>query len=64
MVQIYYPSAEEQQILIDVENIESDRLKIVEYIQSFMVKVVEKLKLDEIKKGSHRFQKDNVPYGV
>ena len=35
MVQIYNPNLVGKQILIDVKNIESDRLKTVEYIENF-----------------------------
>ena len=64
MVQIYNPNVVGKQILIDVKNIESDRLKTVEYIEIFMDKVVEELKLNVINKCLHQFKKDNTPYGV
>jgi S-adenosylmethionine decarboxylase len=64
MVQIYNPNLVGKQILIDVKNIESDRLKTVEYIESFMDKVVEELKLNVINKCSHQFIKNNTPHGV
>ena len=66
MVQIYNPNLNVvgKQILIDVKNIESDKLKTVEYIESFMDKVVEELKLNVVGECSHQFKKDNVPYGV
>ncbi len=64
MVQIYNPNVIGKQILIDVKNIESDRLKTVDYIELIMDKVVEELKLNVFNKCSHQFKKDNVPYGV
>ena len=45
MVQIYNPNVVGKQILIDVKNIEKDRLKTVEMIKPFMDKVVEELNL-------------------
>ena len=50
MVQIYNPNVVGKQILIDVKNIESDQLKTVEYIESFMDKLIEELKLNVINK--------------
>jgi S-adenosylmethionine decarboxylase len=64
MVQIYNPNVVGKQILIDVKNIESDRLKTFEYIESIMDKVVEELKLNVINKCSHQFKKDNLTYGA
>ncbi len=64
MVEIYNPNVVGKHILIDVKNIESDRLKTVEIIKSFMDKVIEELKLNVVGECSHQFKKDNVPYGA
>jgi S-adenosylmethionine/arginine decarboxylase-like enzyme len=64
MVQIYNPNVLGKQILIDVENIESDRLKTVENLKPFMDKVVQELNLNVVGECSHQFVKDNVPYGA
>ena len=64
MVQIYNPNVVGKQILIDVKNIESDRLKTIEMIKPFMDQVVEELKLNVVGECSHQFKKDNVPYGA
>ena len=64
MVQIYNPNLVGKQILIDVKNIESDRLKTVESLKPFMDKVVQELNLNVVGECSHQFKKDNVPYGV
>ncbi len=37
MVQIYNPNVVGKQILIDVKNIDSDKLKLVEHIEPFMI---------------------------
>ncbi len=64
MVQIYNPNLVGKQILIDVKNIARDKSITVDHIESFMDKVVEELKLNVISKCSHRFARDNLPYGV
>ena len=64
MVQIYNPNVVGKQILIDVKNIESDRLKTVEMIKPFMDKVEEELKLKVVGEYSYQFVKDNKPYGA
>jgi S-adenosylmethionine/arginine decarboxylase-like enzyme len=64
MVQLYSPNVVGKQILIDVKNIDSDKFKTVEYIESFMDKVVEESKLNVINKCSHQLKKDDLPYGV
>ena len=64
MVQIYNPNLVGKQILIDVKNIESDRLKTVESLKPFMDKVVQELNLNVVGECSHQFKKDNVPYGA
>ena len=76
MVQIYNPSVVGKHILIDIKNINGDKLKLLEDIKPFMDKVVEELKLNVVGECSHQFQKDrpqggdmlscerNIPYGV
>ncbi len=64
MVQLYNPSLVGKQVLIDVKNVSSDRLKTIEDIKPFMDKVVEVLKLNVVGECSHQFKKDNSPYGV
>ncbi len=64
MVQMYNPNVVGKHILIDVKNIESDRLKTVEMIRPFMDKVIEELNLNVIGECSHQFKKDNVPFGA
>jgi S-adenosylmethionine decarboxylase len=64
MVQIYNPNVVGKQILIDVKNIESNRLKTVESLKPFMDKVVQELNLNVVGECSHHFKKDNVPYGA
>ena len=60
MVQIYNPNVVGKQILIDVKNIDSDRLKTVEMIKPFMDKVVEELKLNVVSECSYQFKKDTM----
>ena len=64
MVQIYNPNVVGKQILIDVKNIDSDKLKLVENIKPFMDNLVEELKLNVVGECSHQFEKDNIPYGA
>jgi S-adenosylmethionine/arginine decarboxylase-like enzyme len=64
MVQIYNPNTVGKHILIDVKNINGDKLKLAEDIKPFMDKVVEELKLNVVGECSHQFKKDNCPYGV
>ena len=61
---MYNPNVVGKQILIDVKNIESDRLKTVENLKPFMDKVVEELDLNVVGECSHQFKKDNSPYGA
>ena len=44
MVQLYNPSLVGKQVLIDVKNVNSDKIKTIEDIKPFMDKVVEVLK--------------------
>ncbi len=64
MVQIYIPYVVRKQMLIDVKNIESDKLKTVEMIKPFMDKVIDELKLNVVGECSHQLKKDNVPHGA
>ena len=64
MVKIYNPNVVGKQILIDVKNIDSDKLKLVENIKPFMDNLVEELKLNVVGECSHQFEKDNIPYGA
>ena len=63
MVQMYNPNVVGKQVIIDVKNIESDRLKTIANIQPLMDKVVEEFKLSVVAKSEFQFEKDNVPYG-
>ena len=63
MVQIYNPYVVGKQILMD-KNIDSDKLKTVDMIKSFMGKITEALNLNVVGECSHQFKKDNIPYGV
>jgi S-adenosylmethionine decarboxylase proenzyme len=64
MVQIYNPNVVGKQILIDVKNIDSNKLKLVEHIKPFMNLLIDELKLNVVGECSHQFEKDNNPYGV
>ena len=64
MVKIYNPNVVGKHILIDVKNIENDRLKTVEIIKPFMDKVVEEFNLNVVGECSHQFEKDNFPHGA
>ena len=64
MVQIYNPNVVGKNILIDIKNVDSDKLKLVEDIKPFMDKVEEELKLKVVGECSYQFQKDDTPYGV
>jgi len=64
MVQLYNPSLVGKQVLIDVKNVNSDKIKTIEDIKPFMDKVVEVLKLNVVGECSHQFKKDNNPHGV
>jgi len=55
MVQIYNSNVVGKQILIDVKNIDSDKLKLVEHIKPFMNYLVEELKLNVVGECSHQF---------
>ena len=64
MVQIYNNNVVGKQVLMDVENIEKDKLKTVEMIRPFMEKIIEALNLNVVGECSHQFKNDNLPYGV
>ena len=51
-------------VLIDVKNIDSDKLKTVEDIKPFMDQIIDELNLNIVGECSHQFKKDNSPYGV
>ena len=63
MVQIYNPNVVGKHILIDIKNVNSDKLKLVEDMIDFLDKIVEELKLNVVGECSHQFKKDNFPYG-
>ncbi len=64
MVQIYNPNVVGKHISIDIKNVNSDKLKLVEDMKVFLDKIVEELKLDAVGECSHQFKKDNLPYGA
>jgi S-adenosylmethionine decarboxylase len=64
MVQIYNPNVVGKQILIDVKNIDSDKLKTVEMINPFMEIIIEELNLNIIGECSHQFENFNGHYGA
>ena len=64
MVQLYNPNIVGKHILVDIKNISSDKLKLVEDIKPFLDKLVEELKLNVVGECSHQFKKDNSPYGA
>jgi hypothetical protein len=55
MVQIFNPNVVRKQILVDVKNIDSDKLKMVEIIIPFVEKIIEELKLNFVGECSHQF---------
>ena len=64
MVQIYNPNVVGKQILMDVKNIDSDKLKTIDMIKPLMEKIIEELKLKVVGECLHQFKKDNVPHGA
>ena len=64
MVQLYNPNIVGKHILVDIKNISSDKLKLVEDIKPFLDKLVEELKLNVVGECSHQFEKFNSPYGA
>ena len=57
MVQIHNPNVVRKQILMDVKNIDSEKLKTVEMITPFMEKIIEESKLNVVGECSHQFKK-------
>ena len=64
MVQIYNPNVVGKQVLMDVKNINSYKLKTVEMIRPFMEKIIEELKLNVVGECSHQFEKNDLPHGA
>ncbi len=64
MVQIYNPNDVGKHILIDIKNVNSDKLKLVEDMKDFLDKIVEELKLNVVGECSHQFKNNNSPYGA
>ena len=64
MVQIYNPNVVGKHILIDIKNVDSDKLKLVDDMKLFLNKIVEELKLNVVGECSYQFEKDNSPYGA
>ena len=64
MVQIYNPNVVGKQVLMDVKNINRDKLKTVEMIRPFMEKIIEELKLNVVGECSHQFEKNGLPHGA
>ena len=64
MVQLYNPNIVGKHILVDIENISSDKLKLIEDVKPFLDKLVEELKLNVVGECSHQFEKFNSPYGA
>jgi hypothetical protein len=59
MVQIYNPSVIGKQILMDVKNNSSDKLKTIDMIKPLMDKKIEELNLNVVGERSHQFEKIN-----
>ena len=64
MVQLYNPNIVGKHILVDIKNISSDKLKLIEDVKPFLDKLVEELKLNVVGECSHQFEKFNSPYGA
>jgi S-adenosylmethionine/arginine decarboxylase-like enzyme len=64
MVQIYNPNVVGKQVLMDVKNINSDKLKTVEMIRPFMEKIIEELKLNVVGECSHQFEEKKILMGL
>ena len=64
MVQIYNPNVVGKHILIDIKNVDSEKLKLVDDMKLFLNKIVEELKLNVVGECSHQFEKYNSPYGA
>ena len=64
MVQLYNPNIVGKHILVDIKNISSDKLKLIEDVKPFLDKLVEELKLNVVGECSHQFEKFNSHYGA
>ena len=64
MVQIYNPNVVGKHILIDIKNVDSNKLKLVDDMKLFLNKLVEELKLNVVGECSYQFEKFNDPYGA
>ena len=64
MVQIYNPNVVGKHILIDIKNVDSNKLKLVDDMKLFLNKLVEELKLNVVGECSYQFEKFNAPYGA
>ena len=63
MVQMYNPNVVGKHIVLDIKNVDIDKLKTIEVIQPFMEKIIEEFKLNVVGKSEFQFEKDNVPHG-
>ena len=63
MVQMYNPNVVGKHIVLDIKNVETDKLKTIEVIQPFMEKIIEEFKLNVVGKSEFQFEKDNIPHG-
>ena len=64
MVQIYNPNVVGKHILIDIKNVDSNNLKLVDDMKLFLNKMEEELKLKVVGACSYQFTTNNVPYGA
>ena len=64
MVQIYNPNVVGKHILIDIKNVDSNKLNLVDDMKLFLNKLVEELKLNVVGECSYQFEKFNAPYGA
>ena len=53
MVQLYNPNIVGKHILVDIKNISSDKLKLIEDVKPFLDKLVEELKLNVVGESAH-----------
>ena len=63
MVQMYNPNVVGKHIVLDIKNVETDKLKTIEVIQPFMEKIIEEFKLNVVGKSEFQFEKDNILHG-
>ena len=64
MVQIYNPNVVGKHILIDIKNVDSNKLKLVDDMKLFLNTLVEELNLNVVGECLHQFEKNNYPYGA